>query len=198
MKQEYINFITESNRIENIDIPKKDFRKCLQEGTPEIKGQVDALLYAELIKYPLNIEDVKNVHYLLMRNNEKTKYFDAKKDAGKYRKCFVRVGSSVKIPPKEVSAKVKTFCKKFNAKEDPLKTHYYFECVHPFVDGNGRTGRLLLWAQQRLQGLPQNIILFKDRQKYYNKIREYELMLGLENNPDKTAKEIFELLKYTI
>ncbi len=52
--------------------------------------------------------------------------------------------------------------------------HHWFEAIHPFRDGNGRTGRLILNNIRLLCGLPWFIVLFEERQKYYDSIRSWE------------------------
>jgi Fic family protein len=49
----------------------------------------------------------------------------------------------------------------------PHAAHVEFERIHPFVDGNGRTGRLLLWWSQMRRGEPLTEITFADRYDYY-------------------------------
>ena len=60
--------------------------------------------------------------------------------------------------------------------EGAWSLHYEFEVIHPFTDGNGRTGRLWLAALQLSAGLPVQIIASdeENRQKYYEAINLYE------------------------
>jgi len=52
----------------------------------------------------------------------------------------------------------------------PWRAHVRFEKVHPFVDGNGRTGRLLLWRQEILLGKEPTLIKAADRLSYYRRL----------------------------
>jgi len=166
---DFLEFITESNKIEGIDLPREDFSENIIKRKPEIIGQIEAIAYANAVRYPLKIDHIESIHFLLSRE------FLPPKESGKFRKVQVRVGPYIKVDPFLVPSMMKIFCEKFNRKEDPLETHYYFEHVHGFVDFNGRTGRILLLTQQRLQGLPMAIIKAKDRSEYYKNIRQYEL-----------------------
>ena len=49
----------------------------------------------------------------------------------------------------------------------PHKAHIRFEHIHPFADGNGRTGRLLMWWQQYINGDELTPITYENRQEYY-------------------------------
>jgi Fic family protein len=49
----------------------------------------------------------------------------------------------------------------------PKKAHIRFEHIHPFADGNGRTGRMLMWWTERQRGIVPTLFLSKDRDNYY-------------------------------
>lgn len=56
----------------------------------------------------------------------------------------------------------------FEDQYDPIEAHIAFERIHPFMDGNGRTGRLLLWGYQKWNKLPFTEITYRDRWDYYD------------------------------
>lgn len=100
--------------------------------------------------------------------------------AGKYRTISVRVGHHVPPPPEEVSGlmfELLTWWNKESAGLSPVLSsaivHYRFEAIHPFADGNGRTGRALaLWELYR-RGFDTHHIFsidefyWEDRPRYY-------------------------------
>lgn len=51
--------------------------------------------------------------------------------------------------------------------------HHIFQCIHPFIDGNGRTGRLVLNALRLKVGLQPIVIKYDEREEYYSKIVKY-------------------------
>lgn len=62
--------------------------------------------------------------------------------------------------------------------EESKWNHYLFEDIHPFVDGNGRTGRMIMWWQQDKRGEEPWLILAKDRQAYYDWLNECRLKVA--------------------
>lgn len=52
----------------------------------------------------------------------------------------------------------------------PWENHVFFESVHPFADGNGRTGRMLMWHQEVELGQEPTLFLAKNRFRYYNEL----------------------------
>lgn len=101
-------------------------------------------------------------------------------EAGRYRTIPVRVGRYVPPPPGEVSGLMRELLDWWNTKSVELSPvissailHYRFEAIHPFADGNGRTGRALaLWELYR-RGFDTHHIFsvdefyWEDRPRYY-------------------------------
>ena len=107
---------------------------------------------------------------------------ETKKDiSGKYRDYRVRVGNYV-APDwqdvKELMHKLTLFInnnmKKMNAVELSARAHYKFEMIHPFGDGNGRVGRLLMNYILWHKNYPMLIIEYKNRSSYYRALEKGE------------------------
>ena len=62
---------------------------------------------------------------------------------------------------------------KLNAVDCAFISHHIFEVIHPFIDGNGRTGRLLINKVLHDLGEEPIIIMFDDRSKYYDSIQDF-------------------------
>lgn len=106
-------------------------------------------------------------------------------DAGRYRSIRVRVGPHVPPPPEEVSGLMTELLEWWNEESVTLSPvlssailHYRFEAIHPFADGNGRTGRALaLWDLYR-RGFDTHHIFsvdefyWEDRPRYYEALQD--------------------------
>jgi len=57
------------------------------------------------------------------------------------------------------------------ADHTPIENHIAFEHIHPFVDGNGRTGRMLMWWQELKNGQEPTLFLNSEKQEYYKLFR---------------------------
>jgi len=125
-------------------------------------------------KQPLTQEEILNLHRIIA---------SAVMDqgaAGRYRTMHVRVGRYVPPPPEEVSGLMFELLAWWNQESEKLSAplssaiiHYRFEAIHPFADGNGRTGRALaLWELYR-RGFDTHHIFsvdefyWEDRPRYY-------------------------------
>lgn len=99
--------------------------------------------------------------------------------AGRYRDFLVRVGTYVAPDWQDVEALMKALVKFVNeAKMNPVelagKAHYRFEKIHPFGDGNGRIGRLLMNHILWYNSYPMLIIEYAKRSSYYKALRRGE------------------------
>lgn len=101
--------------------------------------------------------------------------------AGRFRKEneYVRIGTFIAIPPEHVEKRMKEILIEYTSNfssyflDKIAKFHLDFETIHPFNDGNGRLGRVLMNYQLMRLGFPRIIIRQKERNKYYKAFEIY-------------------------
>ena len=129
---------------------------------------------SELVKdnVPISENIIKQIHYLVLA--------DKKEDRGVYRRVPVRIMGAQHEPvqPYLIGPKMEQLLYDFAASTEHIVTklarfHIEFEGIHPFIDGNGRTGRLLVNLELMKTGFPPIDIKFTDRITYYNAFDEY-------------------------
>lgn len=129
---------------------------------------------SELVKdnVPISEGIIKQIHYLVLA--------DKREDRGVYRRVPVRIMGAQHEPvqPYLIEPKMEQLLYDFAASTEHIVTklarfHIEFEGIHPFIDGNGRTGRLLVNLELMKSGLPPIDIKFTDRIAYYNAFDEY-------------------------
>ena len=124
---------------------------------------------SELVKdnVPISESIIKQIHYFVLA--------DKKEDRGVYRRVPVRIMGAQHEPvqPYLIEPKMEQLLYDFAASAEHIVTklarfHIEFEDIHPFIDGNGRTGRLLVNLELMKAGFPPIDIKFTDRIAYYN------------------------------
>ena len=88
-------------------------------------------------------------------------------EKGYFRKVTVTVGGRPVMHWKEIPLKIDWWCKAVMSENDTLELHVVYETIHPFVDGNGRTGRMFMNWHRLKAGLPLLIIKAEERKAYY-------------------------------
>lgn len=160
--------------LEGITIDRKPLKDHL-----EAVGHKEAFEYVkELVSEKVRISEkvIKEIHSLVL--------MDRREDKGVYRRIPVRIMGAENEPPQPymvpvmMEKLVKEHTrqkKKMHIIEAVAMLHLDFENIHPFIDGNGRTGRLLLNFELMQEGyLPINV-KFSDRKKYYECFKLYHL-----------------------
>lgn len=176
-----------SNAIENSTLTIKETEKILMElevsrnvslrEVFEAKNlaRVSEYIKKKAISRKLNKELILLLHKMLISNiNDKI--------AGQFRKKneYVRVGTHIAPAPEHIEAMMSEALIDYASGADIFfldkiaKFHLEFERIHPFVDGNGRIGRILINYQLIQLGFPPVIIRDKNKEDYYSSFKEYQ------------------------
>ena len=139
---------------------------------------------------------IKNLHKILKNSTS-----DSRKDwfaVGEYKKLPNTVGDILTAQPDEVEKKMKKLITQYNAKktkllDDLLDFHYKFECIHPFQDGNGRIGRLLLFKECLKYNIVPFIIDEYLKLFYYRGLKEWENERGFLRETCLMAQDKFKI-----
>lgn len=146
-------------------------------------------------KLRLNEKWIKHLHLLL-----KTGTGDAKKDwfaVGDYKKLPNEVGGKETTLPEDVPAEMKRLLDDYNGKEtitldDLLEFHVRFERIHPFQDGNGRVGRLILFKECLKYDIVPFIIEDEIKLFYYRGLKEWSREKGYLTDTCLSAQDKFK------
>jgi Fic family protein len=168
-----------SNAIENSRLTLKETERILLELEVARKVSVRELFEAKnlarVMDYIRNKKDIKVdketvllLHKMLIGGIDDS-------IAGRFRRAneYVRVGTYIAPAPEQLEQLLDTLFADYNSSDDMYfldkiaHFHLEFERIHPFVDGNGRIGRLLINIQLMLHGYPSVIIRNKGKRDYY-------------------------------
>ena len=190
-----IEFTYNSNAIEGNTLTLQETALIINEGITiaekplkdhlEVIGHKEAYFYVEDLvkqKIPLSEKIIKDIHSIVL--------MDKPQDKGVYRRVPVRIMGAVHTPPKPwaVAIQMEQLMAEYEDWQDTLHPierialfHLKFEGIHPFIDGNGRTGRLLLNLELMKKGYPAINVKFSDRRRYYDCFTAYHQSGG---NPE--------------
>lgn len=146
-------------------------------------------------KAPLTGKLIKELHLILKNGTS-----DSRKDwfaVGDYKKMPNAVGGMDTALPEEVADKMKVMLTEYNAKEektfeDILDFHVKFERIHPFQDGNGRVGRLIMFKECLKYNIVPFIIDDNLKMFYYRGIKEWDSEKGYLTDTCLTAQDTYK------
>ena len=206
-------FVTEytynSNAIEGNTLTLRETDMVLRGLTIDKKPlshHLEAIGHKEAFDYvvslvqqnePLTERIIKEIHYLVLA--------DKKEDRGVYRRIPVTIMGAAHEPvqPYLIQPKMEKLLSDYSNDEAHIvsrlaRFHIEFEAIHPFIDGNGRTGRLLVNLELMKAGFPPIDIKFADRVSYYNAFDEYHVKHNLGAMEQLFAKALNERLDFYI
>lgn len=209
-----INFAYNSNHIEGSRLSEDQTRYIYEthsiisnkEETISINDVNETLNHFRCFDYILenvNIlteELIKEIHKIL-----KTNTLDSLQDwfkVGEYKLRPSTVGGKRTTPPSKVKGEMRKLLKEYNEKEnitfdDIIEFHYNFESIHPFQDGNGRVGRLIMFKECLRNNIVPFIIDEKYKAFYYRGLKEFEYEKGYLIDTCLSVQDKFkELLDY--
>jgi Fic family protein len=177
-----VRFTYNSNAIEGNTLSLSETKVALEGitiGGKTMREHCEAINHKEAILFietlsqqptPINELDIKLIHALILKNIDDN-------NAGKYRTTNVIISGAKHIPPQgfEVNLLMEQFIQWYQTNytiihpvELAARVHVDLVKIHPFIDGNGRTARLLMNLELMKAGFPPAIITVADRLEYYN------------------------------
>ena len=140
---------------------------------------------------------VKELHKILKMGTS-----DSRKEwfiVGDYKKIPNEVGGRETCPPEQVHAQMRFLLSEYNAKkektlEDIIDLHQRFELIHPFQDGNGRVGRLIMFKECLANGIVPFIITEELKLFYYRGLSEWGHINGYLTDTCLTAQDNYKSL----
>lgn len=179
-----VEYTYNSNAIEGNTLTLRETDMVLRGLTIDqkpLKDHMEAVGHKEAFDFvrglvkeqvPLSENIIKQIHYLVL--------VDKKDDRGVYRRVPVKIMGSKHEPvqPYLIQPQIEQLMESYRNSTEHIisrlaRFHIEFEGIHPFIDGNGRTGRLLVNLELMKAGYPPIDIKFTDRVAYYNAFDEY-------------------------
>lgn len=205
-----IDLTFNSNHIEGSRLTHDQTRYIFETNTIGIKNEepinVDDIIETanhfrcndfiiEQAKQPLSEEMIKELHRLLKSGTS-----DSRKswfNVGEYKQLPNEVGGMETSAPEQVHTDMEALLAHYNSLEtrtldDLLDFHQRFEAIHPFQDGNGRVGRLILFKECLANGIVPFIITEELRFFYYRGLHEWPRIPGYLRDTCLTAQDTFK------
>ena len=180
----------------------------ITKGSEKIDDIIETVNHFRCFDYIISIADkdlsediIKHIHLLLKNGTS-----DSQKEwfaVGDYKKRPNVIGDMIETThPSKVATETKKLLQTYRENsnitfEDIVDFHYKFEKIHPFQDGNGRVGRLIMFKECLKYNIPPFIIEDKSQDYYKRGLKEYTVEKGYLIETCRAAQDLYkELLKY--
>ena len=180
----------------------------ITDGPEKIDDIIETVNHFRCFDYIISIADkdlsediIKHIHLLLKNGTS-----DSQKEwfaVGDYKKRPNVIGDMIETThPSKVATETKKLLQAYRENsnitfEDIIDFHYKFEKIHPFQDGNGRVGRLIMFKECLKYDIPPFIIEDKSQDYYKRGLKEYTVEKGYLIETCRAAQDLYkELLKY--
>jgi Fic family protein len=174
-----LEYTHDSNAIEGNTLTLSETALVLQGvtiGEKPLKDHLEAIGHRDAFRYLCDrVSEGADLDEWFIRELHSLVLADRPLESGAYRKISVRILGAVHTPPDPIAVpgEMRALVARLRAsRRHPVERaalfHILFEAVHPFVDGNGRTGRLLLNFILMKHGYPPVNVKFADRRRYYD------------------------------
>lgn len=184
-----IEFSYNTNHIEGSTLTEEQTRyiyethQLINAENVNVDDIIETTNHFKLVDYMLDVVDeeiseemIKKFHKILKSGTS-----DAEKDwfnVGEYKKLANEVAGNKTAKPENVHKEIEKLLNDYNniknvTVEDIINFHVQFEKIHPFQDGNGRVGRIIMFKECLKNDIIPFIILDKDKAFYYRGLQEY-------------------------
>ena len=192
-----VSFAYNTNHIEGSALTEEQTREIYETNTILFEGdtiaKVDDILetanHFKLVDYMVDVADKKLTAKMIKEFHKKLKEGTSDSgldwfNVGEYKQKANEIGSGIKTTlPKNVEKEMSKLMDWYNSLKqvtikEIIEFHYRFESIHPFQDGNGRIGRIIMFKECLKNNIVPFIIQDSDKLFYYRGLKEYKSEKG--------------------